>query len=337
MVREQRIQAFSQLGSFLASDDAAIQAVLDRVERLNPWYTSRYVAQQFKAFGAQLTEANLNAWLADFPDQETDKVVGLVLAGNLPLVGFHDILCVLITGFKAQIKTSSDDAGLTKFVLDKLVEIEPAFAARFAIVDILKDFDLVIATGSNNSARYFEHYFGKKPHIIRKNRNSIAVLSGEETDEQLKALGHDIFDFFGLGCRSVSKVFIPENYDVAKFFEAVESFNWIKDHFKYNNNYDFNKSIYLINKNQHFDNGFLLLKEDESMASPLAVVHYERYSSLDQVETYINKHELDIQCITSAIDLNVGSPVFPLGSSQCPALDDYADGVNTLEFLRANQ
>lgn len=337
MVREQRIQAFSHLGSFLASDDADIQAVLDRVERLNPWYTSRYVAQQFKALGAQLTEANLNAWLADFPDQETDKVVGLVLAGNLPLVGFHDILCVLIMGFKAQIKASSDDAGLTKFVLDKLVEIEPAFADRFAIVDILKDFDLVIATGSNNSARYFEHYFGKKPHIIRKNRNSIAVLSGEETEEQLKSLGHDIFDFFGLGCRSVSKVFIPENYDVAKFFEAVESFNWIKDHFKYNNNYDFNKSIYLINKNQHFDNGFLLLKEDESMASPLAVVHYERYSSLAQVEKYINNHESDIQCVTSAIDLNVGAPVFPLGSSQCPALDDYADGVNTLEFLRANQ
>jgi len=337
LVREQRIQAFSHLGSFLASDDAEIQAVLDRVERLNPWYTSRYVAQQFKALGAQLTEANLNAWLADFPDQETDKVVGLVLAGNLPLVGFHDILCVLITGFKAQIKASSDDAGLTKFVLDKLVEIEPAFADRFAIVDILKDFDLVIATGSNNSARYFEHYFGKKPHIIRKNRNSIAVLSGEETEEQLKSLGHDIFDFFGLGCRSVSKVFIPENYDVAKFFEAVESFNWIKDHFKYNNNYDFNKSIYLINKNQHFDNGFLLLKEDESMASPLAVVHYERYSSLAQVEGYINSHASDIQCVTSAIDLKVGSPVFPLGSSQCPALDDYADGVNTLEFLRANQ
>jgi len=337
LVREQRIQAFSHLGSFLASDDAEIQAVLDRVERLNPWYTSRYVAQQFKALGAQLTEANLNAWLADFPDQETDKVVGLVLAGNLPLVGFHDILCVLITGFKAQIKASSDDAGLTKFVLDKLVEIEPAFADRFAIVDILKDFDLVIATGSNNSARYFEHYFGKKPHIIRKNRNSIAVLSGEETEEQLKSLGHDIFDFFGLGCRSVSKVFIPENYDVAKFFEAVESFNWIKDHFKYNNNYDFNKSIYLINKNQHFDNGFLLLKEDESMASPLAVVHYERYSSLAQVEEYINNHESDIQCVTSAIDLKVDPPVFPLGSSQCPALDDYADGVNTLEFLRANQ
>jgi len=337
LVREQRIQAFSHLGSFLASDDAEIQAVLDRVERLNPWYTSRYVAQQFKALGAQLTEANLNAWLADFPDQETDKVVGLVLAGNLPLVGFHDILCVLITGFKAQIKASSDDAGLTKFVLDKLVETEPAFADRFAIVDILKDFDLVIATGSNNSARYFEHYFGKKPHIIRKNRNSIAVLSGEETEEQLKSLGHDIFDFFGLGCRSVSKVFIPENYDVAKFFEAVESFNWIKDHFKYNNNYDFNKSIYLINKNQHFDNGFLLLKEDESMASPLAVVHYERYSSLAQVEEYINSHASDIQCVTSAIDLKVDSPVFPLGSSQSPALDDYADGVNTLEFLRANQ
>ncbi len=337
MVKEQRIQAFSKLGTFLSSNDESIQSILELAERRNPWYSKSYVQQQFLSFGKLLNSDNLTQWLADMPDQESEKLVGLVLAGNLPLVGFHDILCVLISGFRAQIKLSSDDAGLTKFVLDKLVEIEPAFATRFTIVDLLKDYDLVIATGSNNSARYFEHYFGKKPHIIRKNRNSVAVLSAEETTEQLAQLGHDIFDFYGLGCRSVSKIFIPESYDIAQFFEAIESFNWIKNHHKYNNNYDFNKSIYLINKNQHFDNGFLLLKEDESMASPLAVVHYELYRDLFEVEAYLNQQSENIQCVISETALAIKSPVFPMGSSQAPALDDYADQVNTLEFLKANQ
>ncbi|MVZ66978.1 acyl-CoA reductase [Sphingobacterium sp. DK4209] len=337
MIQEQRIQAFSKLGTFLSSNDESIQSILELAERRNPWYSKSFVQQQFLAFGKQLNQENLTKWLANSPDTESEKVVGLVLAGNLPLVGFHDILSVLISGFKAQIKTSSDDAGLTQFVLDKLVEIEPAFAARFTIVDILRDYDLVIATGSNNSARYFEHYFGKKPHIIRKNRNSIAVLNGEETNEQLMKLGHDIFDFYGLGCRSVSKIYIPEDYDIARFFESIESFNWIQNHHKYNNNYDFNKSIYLINKNQHYDNGFLLLKEDESMTSPLAVVHYERYRDIFVVEAYLNRQSENIQCVSSEIALAIESPVFPMGSSQAPALDDYADQVNTLEFLKANQ
>lgn len=337
MVKEKRIQAFHELGKFLASDDATIQALLASVSVKNAWYTPQFVKQQFEALASSLQVEKLTAWLKDYPEGESDKKVGLVLAGNLPLVGFHDILCVLITGFKAQIKTSSDDAGLTAFVLHKLMEIEPDFSKQIDLVDKLSDYDLVIATGSNNSARYFEHYFGKKPHIIRKNRNSVAVISGQESQDELTQLGHDIFDYFGLGCRSVSKVYIPADYDIHPFFEALESFSWIKDHLKYNNNYDFNKSIYLINKNAHFDNGFLLLKEDASLASPLAVVHFERYTDLIAVEQQLDAQEAEIQCVTSQLPLAIQVPLFPFGASQAPALDDYADRVNTLDFLRNNQ
>ena len=205
------------------------------------------------------------------------------------------------------------------------------------MVDKLTDFDLVIATGSNNTARYFEYYFGQKPNIIRKNRNSIAVINGKETKEQLAALGNDIFDYFGLGCRSVSKIFIPKDYNIGTFFEPIEDRSSIRDHFKYNNNYDYNKSIYLINRDKHFDNGFLLLKEDKNIASPLAVVFYEEYENIQEVENFIKDKKENIQCVVSEESLQIDSPLFGLGGSQTPALDDYADGVNTLDFLAANQ
>ena len=338
LTRKQRIDAFVKLGEYLRSAEMDHASILDIAVHKNAWYTKANIQQQIKAIAHNLTEEKLSKWLKDVPDTDQNKSVGLVLAGNLPLVGFHDIMCVLLAGFIAKIKVSSDDAGLTKFVLDKLIEIEPLFKEQIQLVDKLENFDLVIATGSNNSARYFEYYFGKKPHIIRKNRNSLSVLTGKESDEELQKLGHDIFDYFGLGCRSVSKIFIPEGYDIVHLLNNLESFHPIKDHAKYNNNYDFNKSIYLINKNKHFDNGFLLLKEDSSLGSPLAVVHFEYYKDLAEVEKYIIDHQDEIQCITSDVELHAGDvPVFPFGASQYPALDDYADNVNTLSFLLANQ
>lgn len=337
MTKEQRIQAFAALGQWMIQLDQDSTFFIQRASFKNPWYTEDNVLKQFRALGQNLATQALAAWTAPYEAVENDKVVGLVLAGNLPLVGFHDVLSVLIMGFKAQVKLSSDDAGLSTLVINKLLEIEPAFANQIQIVDKLANFDLVIATGSNNTARYFEYYFGKKPHIIRKNRNSIAVLHGNESADELRNLGNDIFDFFGLGCRSVSKIFIPQGYPIATFFEAVESFNSIKDHYKYNNNYDYNKSIYLINGDKHFDNGFLLLKEDKNIASPLAVVFYEEYESLSDVEAYINEREEDIQCVVSNTNLQIQAPQFKLGASQCPALDDYADNVDTLAFLAAHQ
>lgn len=337
MTKQQRINAFVKLGQLLQNYPQDLVQVIEQAHYKNPWYTVGYVKKAIQAIAANLTNEKLQHWLSDYPDMQSEKTVGLILAGNIPLVGFHDILCVLISGFKAKIKVSSDDAGLTTCVLALLADIEPEVRARFEIVDKLKDFDLVIATGSDNTSRYFDYYFGSKPHIIRRNRNSIGVITGQETPEQLRDLGHDIFDYFGLGCRSVSKIFIPKDYAVSQLFEGIADFKTISEHFKYNNNYDYNKSIYLINGDKHYDNGFLLLKEDTRTASPLAVLYYEEYNSLSELENELNTQQQAIQCVVSAIPLSLESPVFGFGESQCPALSDYADGVNTLDFLFENQ
>ena len=337
MTKEQRIQAFEKLGQWMLQLDNESTFFIQHLSHRNPWYTEENVLKQFRAIGRSLDHDALNQWVAEYEAPKVDKTVGLVLAGNLPLVGFHDLLCVLIMGFSAQVKLSSDDAGVSTLVINKLIAIEPRFGDQIQIVEKLANFDLVIATGSNNTARYFEYYFGKKPHIIRKNRNSIAVLHGDESPEDLKKLGNDIFDYFGLGCRSVSKIFLPKGYPVATFFEAIESFSPIRDHYKYNNNYDYNKSIYLINGDKHFDNGFLLLKEDEKIASPLAVVFYEEYDSLKNVENYIDQHNEAIQCVVSNKSLDIPASQFRLGKSQSPGLNDYADNVDTLAFLAAHQ
>lgn len=337
MTKQQRINAFVKLGELLKKQPEDLIQIIQLAQHKNPWYTVKNVENALHAITSNLTAEQLNYWLQDYPDSESAKTVGLILAGNIPLVGFHDILCVLISGFKAKIKVSSDDAGLTTYVLNRLKQIEPTFETAFEIVDKLKDFDLVIATGSNNTARYFDYYFGVKPHIIRRNRNSVAVITGTESAAQLQALGHDIFDYFGLGCRSVSKIFVPKGYNVSHFFEGIADFKDVADHYKYNNNYDYNKSIYLINGDKHFDNGFLLLKRDERTASPLSVVYYEEYDGLRDVENELNQQAENIQCVVSEVQLNIQSPVFHFGESQCPALDDYADGINTLDFLFANQ
>ncbi|MFD2555646.1 acyl-CoA reductase [Sphingobacterium tabacisoli] len=337
MTKQERIAAFAKLGEWLSKLDEETTQLVARLHHKNPWYTMDNVLRQMHALGNNLTLEKLSTWIAQYPAEESKKTVGLVLAGNLPLVGFHDILSSAIMGFSVKIKASSDDAGLTQLVINHLIQIEPLFAEKITLVDKLADFDLIIATGSNNSARYFEYYFGQKPHIIRKNRNSVAVLTGDESTEELVGLGNDIFNYFGLGCRSVSKLYFPKDYPIATFFEAIEQFSPIRDHFKYNNNYDYNKSIYLINKDKHYDNGFLLLKEDSNLSSPLAVVFYEEYADIKGLESILNSHQEDIQCVVSQQRLQIKSPNFGLGESQQPALDDYADGVNTLDFLAQHQ
>lgn len=339
MTKNERIRAFATLGEWMCNPDRDSLFRIESIHLQNAWYTKENILKQFQTLGQNLTVEKLEQWTSAYPIQDgmNNKTVGLVLAGNIPLVGFHDLLSTLITGFTALVKLSSDDAGVSKLVIHKLLEIEPRFQQHIHLVDRLSNFDLVIATGSNNTARYFEYYFGKKPNIIRKNRNSVAVLTGKESTKELHLLGYDIFDYFGLGCRSVSKIFLPSGYNIATFFEAIEPFKDIKDHFKYSNNYDYNKSIYLVNGDKHYDNGFLLLKEDERIASPLAVVYYEEYDSLSDVESFINNHADQIQCVTSMTPLNIRTPQFALGGSQCPALNDYADGVDTLKFLTDHQ
>ena len=333
LTSKQRIMAFLQLGHILQNPDEQLSSLISSAKQYNAWFTPQSTAMAIKAISEMLNETDLDQWI----DANTDEpvkmnAIGLILAGNIPLVGFHDILCVLASGNKALIKLSSQDKQLIPYILTKLSEIEPLFTEQFEFIERLKDFDAVIATGSNNTSRYFEYYFSKVPHIIRKNRNSIAVLNGNENREELKSLGHDIFDYFGLGCRNVSKIYVPKGYNFNAFFESIEEFKSVADHHKYNNNYDYNKSIFLVNMDKHLDNGFLLLKEDKRMASPLAVVYYEEYESIQEAEIELLANEDGIQCIISRSDLSMN--VLPFGQSQRPGLWDYADGVDTMAFLR---
>ncbi len=302
----------------------------------NAWFTPENVLQAVQAIGKMLNQKDLEKWLPkDAGTVFTGKKVGLVLAGNIPLVGFHDVLCVLVSGHFAMIKASANDSRLISYILKRWVSLEPEFANRYEFTERLANFDTVMATGSNNTSRYFEYYFSKVPNIIRKNRNSLALLSGFENEEDLQKLGHDIFDYFGLGCRSVSKVLVPEDYDFGIFFRAIESFQPIINHHKYNNNYDYNKSIYLVNQAKHLDNGFLLLKQDEKSASPLAVLYYDFYTDLNNATYKLNEQKNAIQCVVSGMQLNDAEVTFVgFGESQQPRLWDYADGVNTMAFLQ---
>ncbi len=331
------IKAFAKLGEYLSNPDEQLQNLVQSESNLNAWFTKENTQSAIDAIAATLTEDVLQNWLAQYPTagQAPAKNIGLILAGNIPLVGFHDVLSVLLAGHKAVIKTSSQDNRLIRYLLQKLTEFEPAIASRFEFVERLQGFNAVIATGSDNTSRYFEYYFGKVPHIIRKNRNSIAVLSGNETTAELSALGHDIFDYFGLGCRNVSKLFVPEGYNFTPFFEAIEQYQYVSNHHKYHNNYDYNKSVLLVNGDKHLDNGFLLLKADDGLASPLAVLFFEEYSDEPAIEGTINELSDKIQCVVSALPLNISNQLVGFGKSQQPALSDYADGIDTMKFLAA--
>lgn len=331
--------AFTKLGQYLqAYNDENLIQLVKSARHYNAWFTPEETEKAVKAIGFMLSEKEVDAWLEKEYNHKQQagegKTVGLVLAGNIPLVGFHDILCVLASGNTALIKLSSQDKQLTPYLLSKLTEIEPAFSEHIRYTERLESFDAVIATGSNNTSRYFEYYFRNVPHIIRKNRNSIAVLKGDEDESQLKALGNDIFSYFGLGCRNVSKIYVPENYDFIRFFESIESFKEVANHHKYNNNYDYNKSILLVNREDHLDNGFLLLKKsDDSLSSPLATLYYEKYADLPSLENSLRARSEEIQCVVSNLKMDLPCQQVPFGDSQKPRLWDYADGINTMQFL----
>ena len=325
---------FSQLGTQLSEPDGQLTDIINSEKQYNGWFTAESVHKAVTSIAKMLNYADLDAWLNSYDlVGKIEKKVGLILAGNIPLVGFHDVLCVLVSGNYALIKSSSQDARLIKHVLQMLVNIEPSFANRYSFVERLTDFDAVIATGSNNTSRYFEYYFGKVPHIIRKNRSSVALLTGDETTEQLYELGHDIFDYFGLGCRNVSKLLVPKGYKFDFLYESIEAYQPIINHNKYNNNYGYNRSIYLVGSEQHLDNNFLILKENNSLASPLAVLFYEYYDDLELAQALLQNESENIQCIVTAAPIRVHNQIVDFGKSQQPALWDYADGVDTMAFL----
>lgn len=349
MILEDKKKAFIQLGLFLEQFTAQpyqqnnsvlfndlffdkMERLMDQLHESNSWFKRSQLEFAFKSWRNALTQENLDKWLAPYDlSNEKLKTIGLILAGNIPMVGFHDVLSVLISGNKALIKLSSNDELLIPLVLDYLGTIEPELKNRYKITkEKLENFDAVIATGSNNTARYFDYYFGKYPNIIRKNRNSVAVLNGSESKEDLLALGEDIFRYYGLGCRNVSKLFVPKGYNFDAFFEGMFVFKDLINDEKYTNNYDYNKAVYLMSNFNILDNGFLTIKEDTSYASPISSVFYEYYEDLETLKNKINSDNEKIQCVVSnqLIENSV-----PFGSTQNPALWDYADNVDTINFL----
>ena len=297
----------------------------------NGWYTSEQVYFSIQSWAKALTQENLDQWTSSYEFTSSEsKTIALILAGNIPLVGFHDFISVLISGHNVLVKTSSDDQHLLPFLAKYLITVEPQLANKITFVEgKLEGFDAVIATGSNNTARYFEYYFKDKPSIIRKNRNSVAVLNGQETKEQLIALGEDIFRYFGLGCRNVSKLFVPKGYSFDTFFEAIFEYQEVIHYEKYANNYDYNKAVFLMSNYKLLDNGFLTLKEDSSHASPISSVFYEYYDSLSEIEKRLESEAETIQCIVSN---NLVQNSIPFGQTQHPQLWDYADHVDTISF-----
>ena len=300
----------------------------------NGWFDEANVRLAIKSIATMLESSSLTEWSGRYEFKDVvPKRVGVLMAGNLPLVGFHDFLCVLLSGNKFIGKLSSKDESLLPMVAEILIEIEPQFDELIEFTDgPLKNIEAIIATGSDNTSRHIEYYFGKYPNIIRSNRNAVAILDGSESEEELEGLGKDIFDYFGLGCRSVSKLYLPKSYDLDLVFKGLYPFREVVNHKKYGNNYDYYKAIYLMGNADLIENGFVLLKEDEAIASPVAVLHYEYYGDRKELETQLEKEKAKIQCVVSKEDLNSLRSV-QFGQAQSPAIDDYADGVDTMAFL----
>jgi hypothetical protein len=331
----ERINAFSSLGEKLSGlTDHEKGELCIGAARENSWFTAESVKLSLEGIAYFLNKGKLTQWLEPYhlnPIQS--KKIGIAMAGNIPLVGFHDFLCVLISGHHAIIKLSSQDSFLISRVSDWLIEINPEFKEKINFADKLKNTDAIIATGSDNTARYFEYYFRNIPHIIRKNRSSCAVIMGEETPNQLTLLGTDIFSYFGLGCRNVSKLFIPDDFPLSQAFEAWQSYEPIIHHHRYANNYDYQKSIMLVNKTPFLDNGFIMLTESPNLVSPISVLHYETYKNQEELNNLIDVQREKIQCIVSANGWYTNSVSF--GKAQLPELWDYADGINTVKFLNS--
>jgi hypothetical protein len=334
MTLEDRIEAFVRLKSIIDNQSAADKENLfAKATSQNPWFTHENIALALQGVAKFLDKKNLTEWAYTnvLRADKSSKRVGVAMAGNIPLVGFHDLLCVLISGHVLVAKLSSQDSVLMEFICNQLKLIDSRFRELIFIEERLTTIDAVIATGSDNTGRYFEYYFRNIPHIIRKYRTSCAVIRGEENEAELKELGKDVFSYFGQGCRNVSKIFLPAGYDVKKIMKAWEEYGAIVNHNKYANNYHYQHSILLINLIHFFDNGSVILTESKSLVSPIAIVYYEFYDDLTQLEKRLDENKEKIQCIASADRWYPKSVEF--GGTQTPGLSDYADEVNTLEFL----
>jgi len=311
-------------------NDSDFELLLEKSKIENQWFTIENQKFALKQWADLLTEENIKNWISEYSISKITKRVGLILAGNIPLVGFHDVISVVLSNHIPVIKLSSKDRYMIPFLLKKWKEFSND-NVEYEFVERLENFDAVIATGSNNTARYLEYYFKNHLNIIRKNRTSIAVLKGDETEEELKLLANDIFQYFGLGCRNVTRIFIPQDFVIDRLFESFIDFQDIIHHNKYANNYEYNRAVYLLNQEQFWDNNFVMLKEDDKLFSPLSVINFSRYSSLEDVKNFITENEENIQCIVAKNGLDFDTIAF--GQAQNPSLDTYADNVDTMKFL----
>lgn len=326
---QQRIDILTKLGNYMQSDDPVWLEAKEKASRQNGWFITEFTELSVQNIAISFLQKNiLEKWVSANQLPETNphpKKVGIVMAGNIPLVGFHDFLCVFIAGHKALIKPSSKDETLIRHITETLMDWNEEIKDLVQFETMLKNCDAYIATGSNNSAGYFEYYFKKYPHIIRRNRTSVAILTGEETKEELEMLADDVFLYFGLGCRNVTKIYVPEKYDFIPLLDALKKYDRFADHHKYKNNYDYYLAIHLLNKKFYMSTASILLIEDPSVFSPISQLNYEYYTDVDELTASL-KDNSSIQCI-------VGKNFVPFGQSQRPTISDYADGVDTLQFL----
>ena len=327
---ERRITAFAALGDFVLKNPVSLQEIVNKTFIYNTWFTIDNINQALQNIAIEfLNKEKLENWISGYGSKITThdtKTIAIVAAGNIPMVAFHDILCVLISGNKLQLKLSEKDQYLLPFLLEQLINIEPDFKELISIQFKLEKFDAIIATGSNNTAKHFAYYFGKYKNIIRRNRNSVAILTGEETKEDIENLGHDIFDYFGLGCRNVSKIFVPEKFDLYSLKDGLTKHIGVNQHNQYMNNLDYQRTLYLMNQTPLIDIDFINIVENNSLHSPISCLHVERYKTLEDVKKIIAEQSENIQCV-------VGKDYLEFGKSQQPGLSDYADNVDTMEFI----
>jgi hypothetical protein len=328
---QQRINLLAALGKYMTTGEDIWQAAKQRASQENTWFTPAFIELSVNNIVNNfLQKDKLEGWANEYQlpaENKTQKNTGLVMAGNIPLVGFHDFLCIFISGHRQTIKPSSKDNILIKRLVEQLCKYDSDVKHYISFAEMLKGCDAYIATGSNNSSRYFEYYFNKYPHIIRRNRSSIAVLTGEETEEELGKLADDVYLYFGLGCRNVTKIYVPENYDFVPLLNVFNKYDWLADNHKYKNNYDYQLALLILNKKYYMTNSSLILSENKGYFSPISVLHYAYYTDVESVLEAVKEGSQDIQCV-------VGQSFIPFGKAQEPGLTDYADGQDTLQFLR---
>lgn len=330
MTLYKRINLLTQLGEYFAENGAEWQLAKQNASIQNAWFAPEFIDLAVNNIQFQfLQKDKLIEWVKRYDLKENGvkkSIVGLVMAGNIPLVGFHDFLCVFISGFKMMIKPSSKDDVLIKHIVKKLAEWDNEIESLISFAEILKNCDAYIATGSNNSSRYFEYYFSKYPSIIRRNRTSVAILEGNETNEELKKLGDDIQLYFGLGCRNITKIYVPENYDFIPLLNVLKKYDYFLDYYKYKNNFDYQLAILIMNNKKYMNSGAVILAEKTELFSPVSQINYEYYHNKKALLNSLKENN-DVQCIVCKEEIN-------FGNAQTPTLTDYADGVDTMQFLK---